>query len=383
MPAGPGSTTSSPADERQVLVVGGSVEGLAAAAFLRGVGLSPVVVTTGETRPRGGDAVLWSAATSLLAEAGMAEDLLASGVTVTEWRLRLSTGETDRLTRAHDERGRWPFLAAERARLRSLLRGRLSAGNVRLSKTPTRLASTDAGVLVEFADGVRERFDVVVGGDGPRSWVRRARFDDADPTPWGTTTWTVRSSRHVGRAGVVSERWTSGETVAWGPRRATGRVQFTTTGVDGADPDAAARHLRSVSDAGPVDEVSPSDLTVVDGGPDYRVRSERWATGHVALLGSAARPLPPTLSLAPSLAVEDAYVLADELTSTASATTALGRYARRRRERHRVLDRLLLGDGPSLRDCITPDERRLDGLHRVRAAVLRAFFARTDPGSFE
>jgi 2-polyprenyl-6-methoxyphenol hydroxylase-like FAD-dependent oxidoreductase len=381
MPAASGSATSaSPADERQVLVVGGSVEGLATAAFLRRAGLSPVVVTTGEHRRRDGDVVLWSAAASLLAAAGGGDDLLASAVTVHEWQLRLSTGETERLTSPHDGADRLPFLAADRDDLRRLIRRQLSAGDVRLSKTPTRLEPTDSGVLVEFADGVRERFDVVVGGDGAHSWVRRARFDVDDPTPWGTTTWTVRSPGRVGRPGTVSERWTPDETVTCGPRSAPGRIQFVTTEVDASDPDAAARRLPSIADAGPVAELSPSELIVVDGGPDYRVRSERWAAGRVALLGPAARPLPPTRSLTPSLSVEDAYVLAEELTSAASSTTALERYARRRQERHRVLDGLLPAGSPPLRDCTASDGRGLRSLHRARAAVLRSVFARDGPG---
>jgi 2-polyprenyl-6-methoxyphenol hydroxylase-like FAD-dependent oxidoreductase len=381
MPAASGPAASTPpVDERQVLVVGGSVEGLAAAAFLRRAGLSPVVVTTGEYPQRDGDVVLWSAAASLLAEVGGVDDLLASAVTVHEWHLRLSTDETERLTSPRDDSDRLPFLAADRVALRRLLRKRLSAGDVRLSKTPTRLEPTDSGVLVEFADGVRERFDVVVGGEGAHSWVRRSRFDADGPTPWGTTTWTVRSPGRVGRPGTVSERWTPDETVTCGPRSAPGRIQFVTSEVDVSDPDAAARRLSSVADVGPVAEVSPSELTVVDGGPDYRVRSERWAAGRVALLGPAARPLPPTRSLTPSLSVEDAYVLTDELASAASSATALERYARRRQERHRVLDELLPHGSPPLRDCTASDGQGLRSLHRVRAAVLRSVFARDGPG---
>ena len=90
--------------------------------------------------------------------------------------------------------------------------------------------------------------------------------------------------------------------------------------------------------------------------------------GRAALLGAAARSLPSALGLDTSLALEDAYVLADELASPAPPVEALRRYARRRRGRHRALERDLPLDRAT----------SADGFHdqqALRATLLRSAFA--------
>jgi salicylate hydroxylase len=365
-----------PVAERQVLVVGGSLAGLATAAFLQAGGLSPVVVTASErddetTR----DVVLWSSARSLLAELDPDGRLPASPTVVREWLLRRPGGASERLTSAHD--GRWPVVTTDRARLSRQLRTRLPPGGIRMSKTPSRLDPTDAGLLVEFEDGVRERFDVVVGGEGPRSWVRESLFDDARPTHRGTARVTLRTDGQLGSPGTITELWTADGTLTLGPP-GSGRAQFVTTTVDASDrtfePAAAAvSRLSTAADrAECLPDRRPLDgLDVVDGDVDVGVPSDRWVAGRAALVGDAARPLPPTLPLGPSLAIEDAYVLAEELTRRASVTAALRRYARRRRGRQRLLGRALTADDP----CPTT----LHASRDLRATLLRAFFAQRPP----
>ncbi|WP_380677190.1 FAD-dependent oxidoreductase [Salinigranum sp. GCM10025319] len=363
--------------DRQVLVVGGGLAGLATAAFLHRNGLSPVVVTAGEAAV--GDVVLWSPAVSLLAELDLGTDLLASTEPVRRWHLH--RGETtERLSSAHD--GRWPFVATDRGRLRELLRTRLPTGGLRLSKTPRRLDPTDSGLRVEFDDGVSERFDVVVGADGVDSWVRRSRLDDG-VRERGVMRWTLRADEELGTPGTVTELWGPDGTLTYGPL-GSNRARLVTQAVGGSDlgpdsdPEAVVERLaRSVDTADrPLDCGSLTELTVVGGRADRTVDSDRWAAGYTALVGSAARSLPSGLSVGPSLAVEDAYVLAAELTGEASTTAAMRRYAHRRRGRGRALDRLASTDALSGSDegseAVRADRAR-------RAALLRSFFARRVP----
>lgn len=368
--------------DRQVLVVGGGLAGLATAAFLSRDGLSPVVVTAEETTVGDADVVLWSPAVSLLADLELGADLLASTEPVRRWHVHRPDGERERLSSAHD--GRWPFVVADRDRLRELLRGRLPPGGLRLSKTPRRLEPTDSGLLVEFDDGVRERFDAVVGADGVDSWVRRSRLDD-DVRERGVTRWTLRPDGRLGTPGTITELWAPDGTLTYGPPGAN-RARFVTRTVDGSNPDhglgsgseSVAERVAQSFDA---DDLPPNcgslaDLTVVDGRADRVVGSDRWTAGRTALVGAAARSLPSGLSVSPSLAVEDAYVLAAELMDRSSTTAALRRYARRRRGRDRALCRLASLDG-----FAAPDggPATLRTVRTRRAALLRCFFARRVP----
>lgn len=368
---------SSAATDRQVLVVGEGLGGLTTAAFLSRGGLSPVVVTPpGCERASTRRLVLYSSALALFSTIGVADDLLASGTPIRQWTLRCLDGSrTERLTTAHV--GRWPLVAVDSTRLRAVLRARIPSGNIRLSKTPRTLVPTGGGVDVEFADGVREQFDVVVGADGPQSWVRTARFEDGGPARWGTTTWRLRvDDKHPTPTGVT-ELWRRDGVFAVGPAWGTEAARFATAVVDESAPDAACRQLfDSLRTTDSSDRDGTGGITVVDGHVDCGVPTERWVAGATALVGPAARSLPPVLSLAPSLTVEDAYVLAAELVNAESVTAALCRYARRRRGRHRALARHVPFDEP------TPGgggEGAMDEWYSLRAAVLRTFFAERVP----
>lgn len=368
---------SNTATDRQVLVVGEGVGGLTTAAFLSQGGLSPVVVTPHEceqasTRPL----VLYSSALALFSTVGVADDILASATPIRQWTLRcLDDSRTERLTSAHD--AQWPVATVDPTQLRATLRTRIPAGNIRLSKTPRTLVPTDGGIDVEFTDGVREQFDVVVGADGPRSWVRTARFEDDAPERWGTTTWTLRVDDQLTTSETVTELWSRDGVLAVGPALGHGGTRFVTATVDERAPDTARRLLSdSLPLVGPSDRDEPGGVTVVDGHVDYGVSTERWVAGETALVGPAARSFPPVLSLVPSLTVADAYVLADELVNADSAAGALGRYARRRRGRHRALARHVPFDQ------IAPDRTAdgpVDEWYSLRAAVLRTFFAERVP----
>jgi salicylate hydroxylase len=81
----------------------------------------------------------------------------------------------------------------------------------------------------------------------------------------------------------------------------------------------------------------------------------RWSRGRVALLGDAAHAMLPHQGQGANQAVEDAFVLAQELSSAGDVLAALSRYARRRRARTRQVQlmswaasaALHLPDGPA------------------------------------
>jgi 2-polyprenyl-6-methoxyphenol hydroxylase-like FAD-dependent oxidoreductase len=365
-------------DDRQVLVVGDGVPGLSAAAFLHRRGLDPTVVVAPSDRSTDLGAVdrcvtLWHTPVALLAELGVTADLTPSAAEIDAWLFTCADGTVlDRLGSVHGDAH--PFLTVDRRRLRRALRDRLPANSVRVTKTPRTLRTDDGPPVVEFEDGVRERFDLVVGADGTDSWVRAAGFDAPGPTPWGTTTWAFRADG-AEVTGTVGEAWGADAAVSVVPTAsgACGRLVTTTD-----DRAAAADALVGAFDhadhpvTGGLDLPGPDALV---GTPDRVVRVDPRATDRLALLGAAARSLPPC-SLGPSLAVEDAYVLAEELARGRPAA-ALGRYEHRRRGRLRRLDDRVATDGSRGRALSVAG---LPDLLELRLALLRSSFARRPPG---
>ena len=370
------SEATTHATERQVLVVGGGVDGLATAAFLRRSGLSPVVVTAdgtaAATSPAPADCasvrsrpvVLWRPALSLLDGLGVGDALRTAGEPIREWRLHHDRdGAAERLSCVNDADVR--AVAVGRDQLRTRLRDPLSSADLCLSKTPQRLDRTDHGVSVTFADGVRERFDAVVGADGVRSWVRDARTGDTEVSSWGTTEWSV-SADGCDTVETVVDVWTPSALFTCHP---SGRGLFVTPTTDRADEphsrSVATAHLRSLLDG--VDGVG-TDVTLGVRRRQLTRSADQWSLGRVGFVGAAARSLPPTLPVESSLTVEAAATVARELVRSSTAVEALHRYARRRRCRLRALDRRV-----SFR--LSSTERDVDPIgtvHELRTATVRS-----------
>jgi 2-polyprenyl-6-methoxyphenol hydroxylase-like FAD-dependent oxidoreductase len=362
-------------DGRQVLVVGDGVGGLSAAAFLHRQGLDPTVVAGPPGRSTDREVVercvtLWDTAVGLLADIGVTAELAPSSVEVGTWVVSTADGTVLERLEAPD-RAAHPFLTVDRRRLRRALRDRLPSRSVRLTKTPRALRTDDGPPAVEFEDGVRERFDLVVGADGTDSWVGANGFDADRPTADGTTTWAFRAD-DAGVPGTVAEAWGTDAMVAVVPV-ASGACGRLVTTAD--DPRAAADALAGAFGHADNPVTGGLDLPAPDalvGGPGYVHRADPWAADRLALVGDAAHTLPPC-SLGPSLAVEDGYVLADELSDRTGTAAALGRYECRRRGRlHRLDDRA----GPDGAARHPLSAAGLPDLLELRLALLRSSFAR-------
>lgn len=324
---------------RQVLVVGDGVAGLSVAVSLRRRGLDPTVVagTTDGSTDHGvidGAVTLWPTGVALLDELGATADLGPSSTEIDTWLLPAEDGTAfERLETGHH---RHPLLVADRRRLRWALRERLPTNSIRETKTPRTLCTDDGPPVVEFEDGVRERFDLVVGADGIDSWVRAVGFDGPEPAPWGTTTWTFRAD-DAAVPGAIAEAWGPDAVVTVVPTPSGACGRLVTTARDAAAADVLAGVLDHAEHP-LADEFDPPGPDALVGAPDRVLRADPWVTDRLALVGDAAHSLPPC-SLGPTLAIEDASVLAEEVAIHETPTAALRRYEHRRRGHLCRLDR--------------------------------------------
>ncbi|MFB6281625.1 MAG: FAD-dependent oxidoreductase [Haloferacaceae archaeon] len=328
---------AAPPERRQVCLVGCGVGGLIAAAVLRHHGHAPTLVVA--PAPPADDRralVLWSGALALLEDLGIdaVGGVTAAGTAARTWR----SWDADGSRRVeHAPPGDPPLLAVDRARVREALRGDLPSACLRLSKTPVAVDPSPDGPVVTFDDGVRERFDAVIGADGRRSWVRRSVLGGAPRRSAGPTTWSFRSVAPLPPSTLLG---------AWGERRglllgpgARGRA-VAGPGTDPASPTEAVRRIASSIPAPAVpDPDRLVDAARLDGHTGW---ARQWARTGVALLGDAAHAFAPALALGASLAVADAAALAAALwiaahppfgVPTAAAIAAVAAAAVRRAER--------------------------------------------------
>uniref|UniRef100_A0A6U2F0Q1 FAD-binding domain-containing protein n=1 Tax=Pseudictyota dubia TaxID=2749911 RepID=A0A6U2F0Q1_9STRA len=230
------------------------------------------------------------------------------------------------------------------------------------------------GVTVKLEDGTTAEADVLVGADGIWSAVRAQMYGEELRKSSGDLTkrqgctysgYTVFAGETVIK---TADYYDTGYKVYIGPKRyfvtsdvGDGRIQWyaffalppgtkrAPSGWGGssrstqADPEEnLVEYIKSlhegwsdevftILDATPPESVEQRDL--YDRAPEF-LRS--WADENVVLMGDAVHPMMPNLGQGGCQAIEDAYVLSQELSSAASRSqleTKLGNYARRRRLR--------------------------------------------------
>src|SRR5437763_158753 len=167
---------------RRAVIIGGSMSGLFTAAFLRQLGWRADVYerSTVELVGRGAGITTHPELIEALEKSGAGTRDL--GVAV-ETRIAL-----DRTGRVIAEK-RLPQVLTSWDRLQSLLRETIEAGHYHLGRTFERIEQDGTDVLVHFADGGRERADLLVGGDGIRSSVRAQVAPAVQPIYSGYYIW--------------------------------------------------------------------------------------------------------------------------------------------------------------------------------------------------
>src|SRR5580704_15184084 len=168
---------------RRAIVIGGSLGGLLVAHLLRSTGWDAVVFERNdeELASRGVGLGTHPQLIAVLRRAGIAFDetmgiKLRKAVCLDPSGKTLVEQPTTRTMSA------W-------ARLYRALRDALPARSYRLGKALLRVEQDGDGVTAIFADGTRERADLLVGADGVRSTVRAQYLPQVEPVYAGYVAW--------------------------------------------------------------------------------------------------------------------------------------------------------------------------------------------------
>jgi 2-polyprenyl-6-methoxyphenol hydroxylase-like FAD-dependent oxidoreductase len=327
-----------------VAIVGGGIAGLSLAISLESLG---AVVEVFEREPRpcveGAAITLRPLAVKALRRLGVLDAVLGAGRAVDRYRIATVTGEvfSDMDLTAEGE----PTVMILRQELMRVLSEHLRQARVRMGVWPAAVDLSDDTVTLTLSNGERTRWDLLVGADGVRSWVRHQLFPN---TP------TRYVGQHYWRFCVEGERvdnwygWFKpgrGRTVGLHPLPG---LTFCAAGIvvdEPLDPaiDQLARLRQEFTDfPSPVADViaALSPTPEIHAGPIHEVILHSWNRGPVGLIGDAAHAMSPTLALGGGLAIEDAVILADELRRVDSPTQALIGFGERRRSRVELARRL-------------------------------------------
>jgi 2-polyprenyl-6-methoxyphenol hydroxylase-like FAD-dependent oxidoreductase len=301
-----------------VLVVGGGIAGRAVARVLARHGLACRVVERRESVGRGMGVNLPGNAVRALAELGVPDQAVTSGIPVRRREYRNGRG---RLLFAVDDESFWRDVGRPVCmRHGDLLDALVLPGSVTVEYArATAARPTPQGVEVDLEGAPSSRsFDFVIGADGVHSAMRKAVATDAlRPSSMTGSSW-----RFVGDNPGV-DCWT-----AWSGRDATfllipveegrvyGYVGHTRGGDTGSDRSWLARATAKFPEP-----VAAAVAQALRGGEVRHdrvdeVRLGKWHNGRLVLIGDAAHATGPVWAQGVAMALEDALVLGELLALT-------------------------------------------------------------------
>ena len=216
---------------------------------------------------------------------------------------------------------------------------------VGLGTTITALSQDASGVDVEFTDGTKARFDLVVGADGANSAIRDRVFGpQTRPRYTGQMNWRATVNRPpevLGRYSYFGPTIKSGFNPVSQNEMYIYLLQNMPERPRWRDEELPAMLRGLLAEFGGTlgrarDEVTDPDKIICR--PVFSmIMPKPWHRGRVVLIGDAAHTTTPQLASGATIAIEDAVVLARQLQSGRALETALNDFSEARFERCRMV----------------------------------------------
>ncbi|MCW5645065.1 MAG: FAD-dependent oxidoreductase [Rhodoferax sp.] len=336
---------------QRILVIGGGFSGMAAAIQLRkqGAQVDLVEIDPG-WRSYGAGISLGGATLRAFRQLGILDAFLAQGSASDGVNLCLPHGPqvatlpTPRIA-GDDVPGGGAIMRPVLARIMADAT-RANGTNVHLGCTFTHIAQDAEGVDVDFTDGQRRRYDLVIGSDGLYSKVRQTVFPGApEPRYSGQAVWRAVLPRP---SDIETTTMWLGPKIKPGvnPVSATEMYLFVTEPRESnahVDPATFVDHLRSLlaEFAAPAvrairEQIGP-DSQIVFRPLEALLMPQPWFKDRVVLIGDAVHATTPHLASGACIGIEDALVLAEEIGRNTSLQHALTAFSDRRWERCRMV----------------------------------------------
>jgi len=335
---------------RKILIVGGGISGMCAAIQMRKLDYDVHLVETDpQWRIDGAGITINAPCLRALGEVGVLDQVMNQAGCSDNLSIALSNGQV--VTTVPTPRVAGPDIPSAAGILRPVLaailaeKTRASGTRVSLGLTYTSLEDRGGKVEVEFTDGSRDSYDLVVAADGVMSKTR-ARFMPQAPAPrfTGQGSWRAVVPRHPS---VNNVTLFMGKTTKAGVNPVSDREMYLFA-LDHQDSDAHIPredwHRRMVALLGEFSGVVGELRDGLD--PDSRIIyrplhnlivPKPWHTGRIVFVGDTMHATTPHLASGAGMGVEDAIVLAQELAGHEDVQAAFAAFAERRFERCRMV----------------------------------------------
>lgn len=321
----------------KVLIAGGGIGGLTAALCCLRAGLTPIVMEqAGQVSEIGAGLQLSPNAMKVMAGLGLADQVIEAGFLPERSELRFgqSGARIFSFELGQNARQRWgaPYVHIHRADLIEVLRAALQErmpGAVKLEAKLVDYSQDAGGVRASLANGTLVEGDTLIGADGIHSVVRAHMQGDDAPRFTGNVAW-----RFVVPVAKLGEYAPGPSATAWVGKGRHGVTYLLRrgelanfVGVVEVDQSAVQHYHESWSQSGQREEAlqdfagwHPTITALIENAEPLfrwalhdRAPLPYWSKGKATLMGDACHPMLPFMAQGAAMAIEDAWVLSEEL----------------------------------------------------------------------
>ncbi|WP_066555965.1 FAD-dependent monooxygenase [Croceicoccus bisphenolivorans] len=374
---------------RSVTIVGGGIGGLTLAVALRQIGVEVRIIEKGDRASRLGTGIsLLGNALRALDRIGLADTCIARGYGYDCLKTRDAAGELlDEIalprTFRPDRPGAFGIMRPVLAQILENEATSLGAA-IDFETTVEDLEETADGVTLALSSGEKVCSDIVVGADGANSAMRERLFGTAlKPEYCGQGGLRYTALRPAEMNGVTFYRDTVGNAVGAIPLSdekcyyfilETGERPGHLSQTEVADlwqervaGFSAPELVETVRHAHQAEALSYRPFDVL-------MMPRPWHKGRIVLIGDAVHSMSPQLTSGGGMAIEDAVVLAEEISAGRDFTATLARFENRREPRVRpILETSLAICRNEQNPSLAAHGKSMDLLQRGYALLADAF----------
>jgi 2-polyprenyl-6-methoxyphenol hydroxylase-like FAD-dependent oxidoreductase len=333
------------------IIIGGGIGGLTTAIALAQKGIETTIYEqAGELNEVG--AGIWIAPNGLnvFDKLGFVNEIISAGNFLNQIQVVDTEYKPISIIDGQKVAAKYNFntLAIHRAALQRILSGKLSSESIVLGKRFKAYTQTNDTVKVDFEDGSSAQADFLILADGIKSKGRLQINGNTDLRYAGQTCWRFVTAFNFPKAeqGHMYEMWSNKKGLRVGYSAINAKeayvfiINYEKAG--GKDnPVTLKQDLLSLCKDFPsivkqlISTVSAEKIIRNDI-YDFKPVSN-WVDSKVALLGDAAHATTPNLGQGACQAIEDAYVLAEQLASANNIATGLANYQTKRMAKARFI----------------------------------------------
>lgn len=335
--------------KKNITIVGGGIAGLTTAIALNKAGFSTTIFEAApEVRAVGAGLALAANAMKAFQKIGIAEDVIAEGRILPAFLLLDQQGK--QLVKTNSEALSKKYgvdnFTIHRADLHRVLLSKLDPNTVHSNKRIVDIVTQGEKTLLTFQDGSMHEAEVLVAADGIHSPIRNKLLPNSKERYAGYTCWRAIIDNTKLQITESSETWGSKGRFGIVPLAHNKIYWFACINAKAQDEKMKAYRVADLMEHfkafhAPIPQIlqETKDEHLLWNDINDLQPIHQLAFGNIVLIGDAGHATTPNMGQGACQAIEDAIILADELSKTDNVAAAFKAFENRRIQRvHRIVN---------------------------------------------